>query len=250
MNSFLTLNAMHQDKHYYIKKYYICRRNCIIQKLFVMTFTSYARYHWGDKLTLKPSDLLFNKLDFELVPDLIHSVSEHKLPIAIYSLVFVLFFILTLVCHWAIVEFIFSILTNSIILFLFFGVLIFVSEQSVEFEVEKVEPYYSKHEHTISPVSKDGYKKSVSLSCILLLTFTILFFVIRHYSKEYQFDCSTVYVENDAREFHLQDNCDYITGSTEKKQAFEVKDKFSLCVACEEWAEDESSLDGIPSRYR
>lgn len=215
-----------------------------------MTYTTYAEYNRGKKLTLKPSDLLFNRLDFELVPDLIHSASEHKLPIAIYSLVFVVFFVLTFICHWAIVESIFSILTHSIILFLFFGVLIFVSEQSVEFKVEKVVPYYSKHEHTISPVSRDSYKKSVSLSCILLLTFTILFFVIRHYSNEYQFDCSTVYVDNDAREFHLQDNCEYITGSTEKKQAFEVKDKFSLCVACEEWAEDLNYLDGIPSRYR
>ena len=215
-----------------------------------MTYTTYSRYNRGDKLTLKPSDLLFNKLDIEAVPDLIHSVSEHQLPIAIYSLVFVIFFILTFICHWAIVEFIFSFLTSIIVLFLFFGVLIFASEQSVEFKVEKVEPYYSRYEHTISPVSRDGYKKSVNLSCILLLTFTMLFFVIRHYSNEYQFDCSTVYVENAAREFHLQDNCDYITGSTEKKQAFEVKDKFSLCVACEEWAEDENYLDGIPSRYR
>jgi hypothetical protein len=216
----------------------------------------------GDEIRLSPLDYFSeNKFDYS-ISGIIDFASNFRAVIIFYTLFSIAIGLCTKICHWGILEWLFGLMTNWIILIAQFGLLIAALEIKVKFvklyddsdygQGEYYNHKYYYHDY-FRPKHRFTYKFSLSCSFVLIIISIISFFFIRRYSNDYHYGCTEVLVEPGKRIYHLDSDCEDLHYPYNNIQEFKAeKDGCILCDKCKEWAEDSErdfAIDGTRYQY-
>ena len=144
-----------------------------------------------------------------------------------YSVWLFILFLLTLVCHWRIVNEIFSLFTGGSLFFMLytaFAILFFDIRVGVVYGLRDWR-----------------YKLTIAWGIVLIILGLSAIIYTNHYRKDYAFECETCFIEADSRCFHIRTKCDSIVNkeSLEKSKVYKAQESgYIFCEECEWWAEE------------
>lgn len=175
-------------------------------------------------------------------------------PIAlVYAIVLVLVFGLSLVFRWSVIKFFIDIMMGWTLLSIpFVGVLIVLLDKTVV--IEQVIDYHGK---VIEEVKPKSWRFSVIWGITLCISGLLALYYSAEYKRYYDFQCTTFYVDSNHKLYHYLDDCKYGRDENEADESvkldtvkgFNLLDiDYSLCDACQEYAED-AELEYENMRY-
>lgn len=159
--------------------------------------------------------------------------------IPIGTCVLAIIFCLSFFFHWGFISTLLNLITGTSLLFVAY-IAALVLYMDIEVDVDDAERYYgAKHEKEIK---SNSYKLTVVWSVVLILFGIAAIYLSNKYRKHYAFECETFLVDKQAQIYHLNwdNDCEVAaeTGELEKMKGYQIDKSYTLCVWCEERADD------------
>lgn len=172
-----------------------------------------------------------------------------KMILVFGTCVIAVLFGLSFICHLSFVNYLFSLVTGtSIIFFIYIAALIITLDHEVSVEEitlkegivrDGPEGYHFKDTKIIK--TKE-YKWTIVWGVFLLLLGIAAIYFSNKYRKHYAFECETFLVDNQKGIYHLDldIDCEEIADvhNLKKMQGYQIDKSYTFCVWCKEWAED------------
>lgn len=166
----------------------------------------------------------------QLGEELYDKLTSYVMPwIPLYTVVWIILFVLSKFCYWKIFSGAFSLLSGFSLLSLAYLAMLVVALDIQVYVDDEIELCKNRK-----------YKLTKYFAIFLIICAIFSAFWSNSYGNNYSFKCSTVYV--DGGEYHVYDDCEYIDGVPVEKKGYEAEEEgYESCNACEEWLEDMQS---------
>lgn len=147
-------------------------------------------------------------------------------PVAIVgTVIFLVLFGLTFVCHWEIVNYLFSLVSGFTLLTIVYVLsAILVLDLTILYKICRRQP---------------PYKVTIIWGILLLVAGGAFMILTNRYKKQYRFECAEWYVEESSRLYHCTTECEDIEDVVYTVKGYELGKKgYELCEWCKEHMED------------
>lgn len=148
---------------------------------------------------------------------------------------------LTFFYHSSIIKWVLELCTGQSLLFIAY-IIAWILILDVKVDVDEPETdFWNKPKETPKPIT---YKFTIAWGVLLILLGLGAIYFSRKYAKHYAFECSTILVDHQQHIYHLDwigDECENVieTDQLDRMKGYELDDKnYTLCEACEEYAEE------------
>lgn len=176
-------------------------------------------------------------------PDLYRKLCKLAPITLIYAIVLVIVFGLSLVFQWSVLQFFIDIMMGwTLLSILFVVVLIVLLDKTVV--IEQVIDYQGE---VIEEVKPKSWGFSVIWGITLCISGLVALYYSAEYKRYYDFQCTTFYVDSNHKLYHYLDDCKYDGDENDADEIVELHEvkgvdlldsDYTLCDACQEYAED------------